>query len=486
MNTALLHRAGIALLAIVVFGYAAVTADFVALDDFKLIVTNPLLQNVDLASIKGMFSSYDPDLYVPLTLISYHVDRIVAGGFAPWMFHLTNLILHSLNAVLVSVVLEKLSGKRSLGLIAGLLFAVHPLHTEAVLWASARKDLLSTLFFLLTIQFYLAGSRSKSLIAYALGLLSKVSIVPLPIILILIDWYQGRSLNIKNKIPYFVLSIIFGIVALLGMEGVASQGVSTILLGSKAILFYLQKLILPTGLSVLVPYTDSVAWSNPTLLFAFAIVAAVTVGSIMFTRVRVCTFAWLFFVIMLIPSFGNFVKGNEFPLDVYLASDRYAYIPSIAILFLFALGIDRIRSRLKALGIFGLIGIFGLLSFNQSLTWRTTPELYFQVIEHYDNSHLAHNNIASMLIEEGHLDPAIISLKKSLEAKPNSKAFFNLGQIAEKKGDTVSAIKAYEKALEVNPYNLDIYPFLIETLKASGRPSEALQWSTELEKLQKK
>lgn len=460
---------GIAAAVFAVFGYAALTADFVALDDFKLIVGNSLLQKLDWESVKGMFTTFDPDLYVPFTLLSYHIDRIVAGGFEPWMFHLTNLVLHAANAVLVSIVIGKLSGnplrrgfagyERGVGLVAGLLFAIHPLQTEAVLWASARKDLLATMFFLLSVRSYLEYRKTQkiqmtyvpSLLWFLCGLLSKVSIVPLPVILILIDWYRGEKFSIKDKLPYFALSVVFGCIALVGMEGETSQGLATIILAARAILFYVQKLVLPIGLSALVPYTDPVSFTNPELIYSTVIVLAVTGVALAMRRSKLLSFAWLFFVIMLIPSFGNFVKGNEFPLDVYLASDRYAYIPSIAFCFLIGvIASYRIGSQ-RNIGIFVLFVLFAFLSFRQSLTWKTTPALYINVVRHYDNSHLAFNNIAAMLIEQGHIDPAIEQLRKSIAVKPNSRAYFNLGRIAELRGDPSTAAQAYREALKYNP-----------------------------------
>lgn len=461
---------GIAILVFAVFGYAASTAHFVALDDFKLIVGNPLLQHLDWSSLKGVFTSYDPDLYVPLTLLSYQFDRILAGGFEPWMFHLTNLVLHAVNSVLVCVFIGQLSKKRGVGIIAGLLFAVHPLQTEAVLWVSARKDLLSTFFFLVAAITYLKQKRGVSITAFLCGLLSKVSIVPLPVILLLIDWYQGKQMSMKDKIPYCILSFIFGVVALIGMEGATDLGWVLLPLASRAVWFYMQKLILPIHLSALVPFTDSVSWANPSLAVSFfCILCIFCFVWILRKKYPLLTFTTAWFLLMLVPSFGNFEKGNEYPIDIYLASDRYAYIPSIAFVFLVATGVYARTPRIRNAVVFCILCILCILSFSQSKTWRTTPELYLNVMKHYDNSHLAHNNIAALLIEQGAIDPALIELKKSIAIKPNTRAYFNLGRIAELRNDAATALKMYDASLSINSGYEEAVEYKAALLKKIGK-----------------
>ena len=203
---------GFFLLAFAIFG-KSLGNDFVDFDDGLLIFENPIIQEISVWSLKQAFTTYDPELYVPLTMISYQIDHLL-WGMNPFGFHLTNLVLHTMNALLVTLFIRLLMRRLSyhlLPVLCGLLFLVHPLHTEAVAWASARKDVLSSFFFLLSVCSYLQWRErekkeersgkllySFSIFAFALGLLAKVSIIMLPVILLLIEWLQGRSLREKT------------------------------------------------------------------------------------------------------------------------------------------------------------------------------------------------------------------------------------------------------------------------------------------------
>ena len=122
--------------------------EFVRFDDGMLITENPAVRVINAASLKAIFTHFDPELYIPLTLMSYQLDFLL-GGADPLMYHLTNLVLHIFNALLVSWLVYAISkGRPGVALLAGFLFLAHPLHTEAVAWASARKDVLSAFFFL--------------------------------------------------------------------------------------------------------------------------------------------------------------------------------------------------------------------------------------------------------------------------------------------------------------------------------------------------
>src|SRR3989338_4850543 len=159
---------------------------FVNWDDGLLIYENPIVQEFSFRSIYTAFTSYDPELYIPLTLLSYQWNHVV-GGLNPFVYHLTNLILHAFNALFVAWIALLLGKNKWIAAVTGLIFALHPLHTEAVVWASSRKDVLAAFFALLSIGLYLlyqeSGDRRSylgSLVMFLLALLSKVSVILLP------------------------------------------------------------------------------------------------------------------------------------------------------------------------------------------------------------------------------------------------------------------------------------------------------------------
>ena len=145
----------------VAFG-SSIDHEFVTWDDTILITENPIVQTPSLKNVVKAFTSYDPELYIPLTFVSYQINSVVCG-LSPSCFHATDLVLHTLNAVLVYALFASFIGSDLIALVLALLFAVHPLNTEAVVWASARKDTLSTLFFLSSLLAYIqtrsAGKR---------------------------------------------------------------------------------------------------------------------------------------------------------------------------------------------------------------------------------------------------------------------------------------------------------------------------------------
>ena len=173
--------------------------DFVLWDDDYLIVHNPLIRSLSPHAIWTAFTSYDPELYIPLTFLSYQLNYLI-GGLHPFIFHLTNLLLHGINAMLISRIAFKLSQKNVwITAAAGLLFAVHPLHTEAIVWASARKDVLASTFFLVSLFLYLRYRESDQR-STCIWSSSTSDIFPREIQTLPVTGPSGRSYNLQWKI----------------------------------------------------------------------------------------------------------------------------------------------------------------------------------------------------------------------------------------------------------------------------------------------
>lgn len=492
------------LLGFAVFG-ASIGNDFVTWDDAGLITENRDVQSMTPETLRHVFMSYDPELYIPLTFVSYQIDHRI-GGDAPAVYHATNLVLHILNALLACWLLSLLLGFGWLPILLGLFFLIHPLNAEAVAWASARKDVLSTFFLLSSLISYVEWRSRRSavlfvvsMILFVLALLSKVMAVMLPVVLVLLDLLENRR-DVKamaaEKAPFFVLSLTFGIVALFGKTSVLASSTpwQKMIMAAKSTLFYLEKFVAPYGLSFAYPYTKPV-----TILSADFFLPVVAVALLLATawrlreRFKLALFGILFFLVTLVPTFANFSKGS----DMYFASDRYAYVPMIGLLLALGVFVEEwlhsaatVRGsslRMKAVAVLsaGILVTFGVLAHAQALTWKSSDVLYRHALEYYPNSRAAHHNLGMELLQLG--DPqgaiaefdtataikddprtrvskgaALVALKRYPEAVAEYQtvirmdptqpdAYYGLGNIAYKIGNLQEAIRQYRQALAVRP-----------------------------------
>ncbi|MFA7682056.1 MAG: hypothetical protein WCX61_03435, partial [Candidatus Peribacteraceae bacterium] len=237
---------------------------FAPVDDSFLLVENPAIRGITAENLKTVFTTYDPELYIPMVFVSYQLDYLI-GGLDPFFFHLTNILLHILSALLVVRILRQLTGTTWLAWFSGFVFALHPLNTEAVVWLAGRKDLLSGVFFLGAMTLYLDAVKGKrkallaSILLFLLALLSKVIAVTflgfIVLHMVLIErprWNRKIAMRIT---PYAVLSVIFMIIAMGGKSRVlASTSLwDKVLVAAKSTVFYLQKFLWPTDLVMIYP-----------------------------------------------------------------------------------------------------------------------------------------------------------------------------------------------------------------------------------------
>ncbi len=528
MRSAGMLIAGFFALSFLVYGTAVRQSEFVRWDDGMLVYENPAIRAMSPATIKYVFSTYDPELYIPLTFLSYQLDYQI-GGIHPFQYHLTSFLFHTLNGILVAWFAtlffrgsktraedEKWNWSVPAGIFCGALFLLHPLHTEAVMWVSGRKDLLSTFFFLLTIitWMYWREERVRRLLVaasgfFALALLSKVMAITLPVILVLLDWRdgriawpfggrregrsEGRSIAaplqwvrtvFEGKIPFLVLSVIFGLIGIGGKTSVVASSSTweKIIMAGKSSLFYVRKIVWPDFFSLLYPYHGDVTVSSPdffvpiivwgviVLLIAAACIAAAE-GRAMH-HARGVIFGLGFFFITLAPTFLNFTKGGD--LDVYFASDRYAYVPSIGVfiaLIAFVLVLAEIVAGKKGgamtrpyISRYGWACVAGMVimflawrAHAQSLIWQNTFTLLTNVLQHYPETHVAHNNLGNVYRFDEEYDKAIIEYEKALAIREHPKTLSNLGAAYRKLGQYDKAIATYQRALAINPDSKDAH-----------------------------
>ncbi len=469
---------------------------FVRWDDGLLIIENPIVHQVGPWSFFKAFSTYDPELYIPLTFLSYQLDWQIGGG-APWIFHAMNLLLHLASAWVIAVIAFLFSRRWWAGVFVGLIFLAHPLNTEAVAWASGRKDVLSTIFWLLALLWYLRfrdGEDKKyywSVAAFALGLMAKASVIGLPLVLLIVDWARGRKLDRQawlEKIPYFALSLVFGVIAIFGKAEItrSSTLIEKITMAGKSIGFYLQQLVWPHALSPLYPYRNPVTLTSPDFWVPWLLVLGISLAAVgLLKKSRLPLAAWLIFLIGVGPTLINFAKGGE----IYFASDRYAYLGLIGLLFALAAGLAQLipghedealpqgrwRSSTMALGGVIILLLAGL-SFQQAKVWGDTKSLFTQVITYYSAAaDVAHTNIGVELSLSGNNAAAIPEFQKALAIRETAKPWGALGDIARRERRFSDAHHAFAKALVLEPKNPEAHLGLALLLHDEGRYEESEQ-----------
>lgn len=450
-----------------VYGYSICTNDFVEFDDTLLIVNNlSVIQAGRLSSVLWAFGHYDPELYIPLTFLSFQFDAVL-GGLNPWIFHLDNLLQHIGNSLLVTWILHILCKRIDIAVLLGLLFLVHPLNTEAVAWASGRKDLLSTLFMFASIVAYLryrtldtAKFYWVSLGLFLLALLAKVSVAPLPIVLLIIDWLQQRSVSLQSfwqKKGFFLVALLVGIIAILGKDMVfaRSSPTSILLLIPRTILFYAQKMIYPVHLSILYPYAEeSVHFANPAIVISIIACFAAAVGMWIIRHRQPMVFAGAAIAIALLSSsFLQYYRGAQ----LYLATDRYMYMSFLGVCIMLVpimqWAIDRWQRTTYCVS--GLILIIcSVLSFQRSRVWENTYTLFTDSLKTAESVG-AYEKVGAWLLRQGpeHRTEALAALRRSIELSPNSAAYFRLGVAAIETGNIEDAKLFTLESLRLSPEN---------------------------------
>ncbi len=480
------------------FAYrGALDNQFVSWDDTGLITENSNVTHLNPQTVWKVFSSYDPELYIPLTFISFQIDWLIGDGSSV-PFHVTSLILHTINALLVTWLMFLLLRRQWIAIGLGLIFALHPLNVEAAIWASAKKDVLSACFFFASLIAYIRwredGGKwrySAALAFFLLALLSKVVVIMLPAVLLLID-FQSESINgkrMKSLVPFVALAAVFGIIAVIGKTGVigSSTPFSLLLLAGKSTIFYIQKFLMPTGLSVMYPWTKPISIMMPELIIP-TMLSVVFVASALYLWKRSTLFAtgMLFYFLMLIPSFTNCFKGGA----VYFASDRYAYIAMAGLLL--SVGIvlrwwldDSVtvrqvlgRQRIVVAVILGILIVTSIQSSAQAATWRDNRSLYEHVLSVYPNAWVAHNNLGMDLKQAALFDDAVAEFRKALAFQEDPTVVVNLGSTLVDQGKIADAKAMFLHGIDIDPSFPESYVGLGNLARREGNLSEAVRQYT--------
>ncbi len=519
--------------------WPVLSANALSFDDAQYFTKNPLVKNPSWSSAKQFLTEVlEPSTvrgsYHPLSMISLMLDYALGareGNLMP--FHRTSLILHVANTALVILVLYQLFGRAWASAGAGLIFGIHPMTVECVAWVTDRKTVLAAFFALLCLLFYLrfVQSRDKkvyavSLVMYVLALLSKPTAVPIPAVMLLMDyWPLGRFKwkMIYEKLPFIVLGGTSAIITYISHMKTAGISVAykggigeSILILCHNIIFYLYKVICPVNLSSYYAFPRPIDLSAPIVVWGVigtCILIPLLIYSLRWTRSLFV--GWLVFFVAIFPTLG--VIGFSFGI----ASDKYAYLPSIGLLMMLTWFLSKVsfsgdlgKRTLRGI-IIGLIVLI-LAGAETSATrgylsqWHDTDRLltymlrmdpdappvhnmlgilqanegkYDKAIEHYDQAikgwseyPAAYHNLGNAHRNQGNYDLAIGYYRKAVELKADdAEAHNDLGVCLAKKGSLEDAVDHFRNALRIKGDSAEIYHNLGNALIFQGKLDEGIE-----------
>ena len=444
-------------------------------DDPAYLNENPLIRNLNWASVKRIFTEIYFGNYQPLHILSYAVEYHFYQ-LNPVGYHTTSVIMHLIVTALVYRFIFLLSQNTTIALITALLFGIHPLHVESVAWAAERKDLLYAMFFLGSINFYIryiqSAEKSKylfyALLLFALSIFSKAMASSLPPVLILLDFYFGRKFSFKlvlEKLPFFALAIAMGMVSVITVSktGQTSLQVYTlferILFANFNLLAYVGKLILPINLSAFYPYPFKVDGQLP----YYCYIAPVVVGALLVLIVRSLKYTKAIFFGAGFFVACIFLVLQLFPVGPTIMSERYSYLPSIGFFFVVAYFIHQLitnRVATKApiyIALSGYSLFLSVATYKRCDVWKDSMTLWTNVLEQFPYVGTALNNRGNIYGKErGDLDRAILDFNASIQYEPGyENAYANRGIVYCMRGQFDLAIADFNKAVQLKPGYFD-------------------------------
>jgi protein O-mannosyl-transferase len=500
----------LALVTLLVFA-PAYRADFVNWDDETLLVDNSGYRGLGWAQLRWMVTTPALGHWAPLLWLSFGLDYVLYG-MRPAGYHLTNVLLHAATVVLFYFVVGRLlqaatawppAPRRLAAAVAAVFFALHPLRAESVAWVKDRGDVLAGLLFLVAVLAYLhaaghGGVRRRwllagSLVAYGLALAAKATVMPLPVVLVLLDVYPLRRICSLwggaaarrvwlEKVPYLALTLAAGIAEYRTVEAGSQFTVldpsSLAVMVAYNVWFYVYKTILPLDLS---PLYELPAWIDPReprFLVAGLGALGLTVAAWLLRRAWPAGLvAYAYYVVMLAPMSGIVHAG------VQLTADRYSYLACLGWAVLVGSGVgwlaqQRARPVVVALGALGtLVVVTGLggLTWRQVGVWRDSGTLWRHAIAVTPDCSLCYGQLATWHLKRGDATAALAAFEHALTLRPDRMRMrAGAGQALVALGRVPEAIPQYRLFLAQNPGAFTVRLALAEALLGIGRPREAV------------
>jgi protein O-mannosyl-transferase len=500
----------------VVFGQT-LSHDFINYDDPRYVYENTKITGgLSVSGIAWAFTHVHSMNWHPLTTMSHMLDCQLYALKAGW-HHFTNVLLHSIATLLLFLALQQMTRAPWRSAFVAAVFAIHPLRVESVAWIAERKDVLSGVFFMLTLLAYARYVRAPSLGRYllvaaacAFGLMSKPMLVTLPFVLLLLDyWPLGRyserpvarplanapeghgrgALSARlswvpllvEKIPLIALAAASSVVTLFAQKsavGFTEQlpVVSRINNAIVTYVLYIWQMFWPTKLAVFYPHPENrlPLWQ---IIVALVILVGITTGSIAVRKQRpYLLVGWLWYIGMLVPVIGLVQVGWQGH------ADRYTYLPQIGLYIMIswvvvdftALWHRQTEILIACAAI--VIAALGWWAWVQTSYWRNSETLFRHALAVTTNNDVAENNLGIVFLRQGKLDDAISLLQAAVDLRPdNSPAHENLAKAFLQKGEVSDALVHYRRLLELQPDNIEVHNIVGTVLVQQGRVREGVE-----------
>lgn len=498
---------------------------FVNWDDKEYILENPFIKQFSFQNIKLFFTEFFLGNYHPFAMLTFALDYKM-GGINPFIYHFTNLLFHVCTTLFIFKLAKQLFERLDVAILIAALFGVHAMHVESIAWVAERKDVMYAFFYvtsLLSYVIYIKKTSSKylyfSLALFICALLSKGQAVSLSVTLILIDIFFNRNLLSKKvifeKIPFLILSVIFGLIAIRAQQG----AVITLPLherffyASFGYVQYLLKLIYPFKLSAYYPYPfGGITGSN---LIEFSVYILITIGiiiSLVYSYRK--GYKNLFFGLAFY-TVNIFLVLQLLPVGNAIMADRYSYIPSIGFFIIIGTLYSKLSEFTKykyilVICTFAYVFLLVILTYQRCAVWDSGLTLWGDAVEKYPDSHIAimqrgcaRNDIKDFKggIEDfnkaisiypeysyafsyrgsakanlGDLKGALEDYNQSIKLLPDKYGYYSgRGIVRAQLGDTKGAIEDFNKALELNYLASDVYSNRGIAKAISGDNTGALQ-----------
>jgi len=468
---------------------------FINFDDESYVYANPVISHgLTPDAISWAFTHIVSHNWHPLTTIS-HMTDCQLFDLKPAGHHLINVLLHTIAAILLLIVLHQMTGALWRSAFVAAIFAIHPLHVESVAWIAERKDVLSAVFFMLTIGAYVKFTCRPSFLRYmvlsiffALGLMSKPMLVTVPLVLLLLDyWPLQRFQNprtaisklVIEKIPLLILSVPVAVVTVV----IQRHGINSIenlslpwRIGNAfvSLLIYVRQMLWPVDLAVFYPHLGDKlpVWQ---IAISGALVAALTVGAVILRKQRPYFLSgWLWYVGMLIPVIGLVQVGTQ------AHADRYTYLPQIGLYLAVTWGIadfSRLwpnRQLILSVTTAVVLGLLMWRTWEQTSVWHDSESLWSHALAAAHDNDLAHERLSSALLDDNRPDEAILQAQLALNLNPDGADAHNaFGVALARRGQPEEALSHFWKALKLNPNLSRIHYNIANALLAKGDAQQA-------------
>lgn len=506
--------AGLALVCVFVF-WQTVSFDFINLDDHSYVYLNgPVLGGLNAETVKWAFGTFHSSNWHPLTWLSHALD-VNLFGLNAGAHHAVNVIIHLANSCLVFIVFRAYTGDLWKSAIVAFLFAVHPAHVESVAWISERKDVLSTMFWLLTMLAYVWFARSPAatggvirritspyfLLTFALmalGLLAKPMLVTLPFVLLLLDiWPLRRVERIRNilpfvieKLPLFALAAASSVITYLAQKSSGSVlGLdrfpidSRILNSAVSYAKYIIVMFYPADLGVWYPFDPTIGIAE--FAASLAVLLAITGVAIWQIRDRpYVAVGWFWFVGTLVPVIGLVQVGAQ------SMADRYTYIPFLGLFIVVVWGaaelLEKFKIDARVAGAVSLvvIGVLAFVANGQASYWKSSETLYMRTIAVTNENYFLMNLLCRHYIDKTHVENAERRCTELLDKTSNYMESHNtIGLLRVELGRYDDALISYSKALQIRPNTAIVHSNISVALSKKGDTEQAekhLQRAVEL------